>query len=150
MSARILRCPLFSKQRGALFLGLLLFSPLWCGPVNAQSRDLGPIILELPASTRALALGNSFALGFQDADAVFYQPGLLNRAQGLSGSFQRYGRSATLSTFSAGRSWLSGGVVLGIQQLSYGADAPARALGSDLVGLPVDVGSLRQNGDVGV
>ena len=144
MSARILRRPTLPRQRQPLLLGLLVFSTLWCGPANAQSRDRGPIILALPASTRALALGNSFALGSQDADAVFYQPGLLNRAQGLSGSFQRYGRSATLSTFSAGRSWLSGGIVLGIQHLSYGA------WGSDLLGLPAGVASLRENGPVGV
>ncbi len=149
MSARILWPPLFSTQNGTLFFGLLLSSTLWCAPADAQSRDRGPIILELPASTRALALGNSFALGFQDSDAVFFQPGLLNRAQGLSGSVQRYGSSSTLATFSAGRAWLSGGVVLGIQHLSYGADAPARTLGSDLLKLPADIGSLRENGNVG-
>jgi len=150
MSAHILRRPTLSTQRRPLLLGLLVFSTLWCEAANAQSRDRGPIILELPASTRALALGNSFALGSQDANALFYQPGLLNRAQGLSGSFQRYGRSATLSTFSAGRSWLSGGVVLGIQHLSYGEDPPGRLLGSDLLGLPAGVASLRENGPVGV
>jgi len=89
-------------------------------------------------------------LGSQDSDAIFYHPGLLNRAQGISGSFQRYGPPATLVTLSAGTSWLSGGVVLGIQHLSYGADAPAQALGSDILAQPADFGSLRENGDVGV
>lgn len=150
MSARILPNPTFSGQSGPFLLGCLVFATCWCAPVNAQSRDRGPIVLALPASTRALALGNSFALGFQDSDAVFYQPGLLNRAQGLSGSVQRYGPSSTLATFSAGRSWLSGGVVLGIQHLSYGADESGQILGNDLLGLPADIGSLRENGDVGV
>jgi len=150
MSARILRPSASSRRRGFLLLGLLVSSTFWCSPANAQSRDRGPIVLALPGSTRALALGNSFVLDSQDPDAIFYQPGLLNRAQGLSGSVQRYGTSSTLATFSAGRSWLSGGVVLGFQHLSYGADPPGWLLGNGLLGLPADVGSLRENGRVGV
>jgi hypothetical protein len=45
---------------------------------------------------------------------------------------------------------LSGGVVLGIQHLSYGADERTEDLGDDLLKLPADVGSLRENGNVGV
>jgi len=150
MSAPILwRSPL-SNRLAPLLLGLVVSAAPWCEPANAQSRDRGPIILELPASTRALALGNSFGLGSQDSDAVFYQPGLLNRAQGLSGSFQRYGSPTTLVTLSAGTSWLSGGVVLGIQHLSYGADATGRLQGDDILGQPGDFGSLRENGEVAV
>jgi hypothetical protein len=91
-------------------------------------------------------LGNSFAFGFPDSDAVFYHPGVLGRVQGLSGSVQKYGSSSTLTTFSAGTSWLSGGVALGVQHLSYGAEATAPILGSDLLGLSADAGSLRDNG----
>jgi hypothetical protein len=151
MSARTFRNSAFSIHRGPLLLGFLVFSTLWGTPMTAQSsRERGPIVLGLPASTRALALGNSFGLGSQDSDALFYQPGLLNGAQGFSGSIQRYGSSSTLATFSVGRSWLSGGVVLGIQQLSYGADATQPILGHDLLELSADIGSLRENGDVGV
>jgi len=150
MSARIHRNPASSSQYGPFLLGCLVFAGFCCAPANAQSRDRGPIVLTLPASTRALALGNSFALGFQDSDALFYQPGLLNRAQGFSGSIHRYGPSSTLATFSAGRSWLSGGVALGIQLLSYGADQASDLLSYSLLGLPADIGSLRENGDVGV
>ncbi len=89
------------------FLLVLVVAPV---PAVAQHRDRGPIVLELPASTRALALGNSFALGFSDADAVFYHPGLLDRAQGMATSLQRFGANGTLTTLSAGRSW--GGVGL--------------------------------------
>jgi hypothetical protein len=112
----------------------------------AQTRDRGPIILQAPASTRALALGNSFALGYQDSDAIFYQPGLLSNAQGFGGSVQRYGSSSTLTTLSAGRSWLSGGVALGIQHLSFGADAMDLLSEKNRLGLPADIGSLRENG----
>jgi hypothetical protein len=107
-------------------------------------------VLELPASTRALALGNTFALGYRDSDAVFYQPGLLNRASGFSGSMQRYGSSSTLISFSAGGSWLSGGVALGVQHLSYGADTSGPLAGGGAPFLSSDVGSLRTNGDTGV
>lgn len=142
--------PAFSRGIGSLILGFSFFLAFPWEPATAQSRDRGPIVLELPASTRALALGNSFVLGSQDSDAVFYQPGLLNTAQGMSGSVQRYGPSGTLATFSAGRSWLSGGVALGFQHLSYGADATEPVLGTDLLGLSADIGSLRKNGNVGV
>ena len=150
MSARIPWHSWISTRLLPLLFVSVVSSAFWCLPATAQTRERGPIILDLPASTRALALGNSFALGYQDSDAVFYQPGLLNRAQGFSGSIQRYGPSATLATFSAGRSWLSGGVVLGIQQLGYQADPAGWLLGSDLLGLPTDVGSLRERGGVSV
>ena len=149
MSARILWHSSFSRVRGALLLGILASSSLWCLPAQAQLRDRGPIVLQLPASTRALALGNSFVLGSQDSDAVFYHPGELNRVQGFSGSVQRYGSSSTLATFSAGRSWLSGGVVIGVQQLSSGAEGTEPIVGKDLLELPSDVGTLRENGSVG-
>ncbi|TFH66697.1 MAG: hypothetical protein E4G90_02195 [Gemmatimonadales bacterium] len=150
MSAHIFRHFPSSGRLGSLLLGFLVLSPFLFSQAEAQFRDRGPIILELPASTRALALGHSFVLGSPDPDAVFYHPGLLNAVQGLSGSVQRYGTSATLATFSAGQSWFSGGVVLGIQHLSYGASAEGHVLGADLLGLPADIGSLRENGEVGV
>ncbi|MGD2121656.1 MAG: hypothetical protein PVJ76_07920 [Gemmatimonadota bacterium] len=131
-----------------LLPGLLILLA-WCIPLEAQSRDRGPIVLELPASTRALALGNSFALGFRDSDAVFYQPGLLNQASGFSGSIQRYGSASTLISLSAGGTWLDGGVALGVQHLSYGA-ATEGTLGGGAPYLSADVGSLRTNGSTGV
>jgi len=71
-------------------LAVFLLMGLSLAPAKAQTRDKGPLILELPASTRALSLGNAFALGFRDSDAVFYHPGLLGRAQGFGASLQRF------------------------------------------------------------
>lgn len=139
-----------SPLDGLLVLTLLSLVLPFSTPAVAQTRDRGPIILQTPASTRALALGNSFALGYQDSDAVFYQPGLLSRSQGFGGSFQRYGTSASLTTLSAGQSWLSGGVVLGIQHLSYGATVTELLQGKNRLGLPADIGSLRKNGALAV
>jgi hypothetical protein len=150
MSDRILRPPPLLGSSGSLPLAAVLLAALLTLPAAAQSRGRGPIVLNLPGSTRALAMGNSFTLGSQDPDAVFYQPGLLSQTQGFGVSIQRYGSAATLASFTAGGSWLSGGVVLGIQQLGYGADASEPILGDDLLRLPADIGSLRENGEVGV
>jgi len=153
MSAPTPRHPAVSGLYGPIFLAVFVLTTFWSPQASAQSRERGPIILQVPASTRALALGNSFALGFQDSDAVFYQPGLLSRAQGFAGSLQRYGSNSTLVTFSAGQSWLSGGVALGVQHLSYGANLTEPLHepipGSDILGLSADIGSLRDKGHLG-
>lgn len=129
-------------------LPLLLLAVL-AGPGQAQTRDRGPLVLELPASTRALALGNAFQLASRDSDAVFYHPGRLLRAQGLVGSLQRFSAAGTLTTLSAGQAWFGGGVALGIQNLAY--EAPVRRPHSvtDILGLSADEGSLRDEGEVG-
>lgn len=138
------------KSMTPALLGFLALSVFWPGSGSAQIREKGPIVLDLPASTRALALGNSFALGSSDTDATFYFPGMLSRAQGFAGSMQRYGSTATLTTLSAGTSWLSGGVTLGVQHLSYGAHVPDPGAGGSILQLPADYGTLRDHGDVGV
>ena len=142
----------FQSLRSAvklLSLPLLLLG-LTASPAEAQTRERGPLVLELPANTKALALGNAFALGFQDPDAVFYHPGLLNRAQGMAVSVQRFGEASTLAAFSAGTSWYKGGVVLGAQLLTYGADAGNSVEAEDILALSDDPGSIRDEGSVGV
>ena len=119
-------------------------------PAIAQNRDRGPIILELPASTRALGMANSYAVGAPDSDMVFYHPGLLSGARGFSGSVQRYSPHSTLAAVSAGQSWLSGGVAFGLQVLTYGADGSDPTQGTDVLALPADLGSIRENGEIGV
>lgn len=129
----------------ALLPSLLLFF-LLSGPVQAQTRDRGPIVLEIPAGSRALALGNAFALGFGDPDAIFYHPSQLNRIQGLSANLRRFGANGTFTALSAGGSWFGGGVGLGLQQLTYEAALDPAPLAGDLLGLPADEGSLRNAG----
>jgi hypothetical protein len=41
-------------------------------------------------------------------------------------------------------------VAVGVQHVTYGAEAPEPVLGSDLLLLPADIGSLRSDGNVGV
>lgn len=130
-------------------LSILLLLAVSAPPSRGQSRDRGPIVLDLPASTRALALGNAFALGFRDSDAIFYHPGLLNRAEGMAAGLQWFGAGGTLTGLSAARAWFGGGVALGIQHLAY--QVPAGAIGTvdGILGLPADEGSLRDSGEAG-
>ena len=129
---------------------VLLFLVILATPVEAQTRDRGPLVLELPASTRALALGDAFQLATRDSDAIFYHPGRVARAQGLKASLQRFSANGNLTTLSAGQDWFGGGVALGLQNLTY--EAPARASHdvNDILALSADEASLREAGDVAV
>jgi len=115
--------------------------------IRAQSLDRGPLLLELPASTRAMALGNAFQLAYRDSDAIFYNAGRIGRAEGLVGSVQRFSERGTHLTLSAGQSWFGGGVALGIQTLTYEA-TPNGPTG--VLDLPADEASLRDAGDSGI
>jgi hypothetical protein len=129
---------------------LLLATPVLPTPAKAQSRDGGPLVLELPASTRALALGNTFTLAFPGSDGLFYHPGVVDGTRGLSASFQRYGTSSTSLALSSGQSWLGGGVALGVQVLTYGTTAPTTVTGKDVLALPAGVAPLLEDGEAGV
>ncbi len=139
----------------ALKLLIVLFLPLLplallASPLRGQTREKGPIILELPSSTRGMALGGAFALGFTDPDVVFYHPGAMDRGRGFSASVHRYGTDATLTGLSAGTDWYDGSVVVGVRHLSYGADAGSQVGPSDLLALPDDPGSLQEDGATAV
>lgn len=111
-------------------------------PLAAQSAGREPAVVELPASTRAAALGGAFQLGASDSDIVFYNPGLVGRASGMMLGWQRYGAAATGFTLSAGTSWFGGGVAVGLQALEYGGDGPgARSGGVDPILAGGDVGT---------
>ena len=106
----------------SVLLLLLLASPL-----QAQVRENAPLLLQLPASTRAAALGDAYHLASADNDAIFYHPGLIDDARGLGGSLALFDR-ATLATVSAAGEFWSGGVAFGVQSLSW--SAPTRASGA--------------------
>ncbi len=129
---------------GALLVILLVFSPLtWAGGASLAAQDMrtaGPVLLDLPESTRGLGLGGGFHPGGRDSDAVFVMPGLLNNPTGMSGGFQSWGRGGSMAQLSAGTDWWSGGVALGVRASSYGTMA------SGFGGLPLDQGELRGRG----
>jgi len=139
-----------SLLMGPFFALLWAVSCLLPSPLTGQSRDRGPLVLDLPSSTRAMALGNAFVLGYRDSDALFYHPGVLDRVQGMSASLQRYSTRGRLMAVSAGTDWWSGGVALGAQVLAYEAPATRPISGQDVLELPDHEASLRERGDVSV
>jgi hypothetical protein len=92
-----------------------------------------PLLLGLPASTRAAALGNAFPLGSGSAGSLFYHPGLLESARGMSASVSLYDDNARLLAVAGGGEWWSGGVAIGLQVLDYGAAPMTRTYESALV-----------------
>ena len=75
-------------------LSVLTFSPA----ISAQSHSVLPRTTTLPASTRAMALGDSYVLNSGKADVLFYHPALLARATGFGGSLQRWGSASSAAS----------------------------------------------------
>lgn len=113
-------------------------------PCLGQSDGNAPLVLELPASTRALGLGGTFVLSRSESDAIFHNAGALIDAGGAGIAAQRYGSSSTLGTFSAATEWFGGTLALGVQALSYGSMVPW------LDGIPDDANALLVDLPVGV
>jgi hypothetical protein len=108
------------------FLQRAVFSAAIAVPAGlfAQSNDLGPILLRLPSSTRALAMGNVAVAG-RDDDVLFYNPAQLVAARGTSlsvGQLSSTARSGALSTVIR---FNSGGVALGATMAEF--DSPLAA-----------------------
>jgi len=102
----------------AISSAALLF--LFCSSaVVAQSsfvfEPTGPLLMRLPASTRALALGNVYPAASPDPDAIFYNPALLQAANGFSLATQFYGAAKTFTLSGANGS----GFGIGVQVLDY-------------------------------
>ena len=87
--------------------------------VSAQSGGRLPKVLELPASTRAAALGGAYMMDSDHADALFYHPALLAGASGFGLEIQSWGEGARTASAAAATSWLGGGVAVGLQTLQY-------------------------------
>lgn len=94
----------------------MLLLAITAAGANAQT------VLQLPAGTRALGVGDAFVAG-RGSEVLFYNPAMLALLPGLTASVQRYGDASThgavSSVFSGGR--LAAGV--GAQLLDYGAGA---------------------------
>ncbi len=90
-------------------------------PCGAQSDGNAPLLLELPASTRALGLGGAFVLSAGQSDAIFYNAGALVDGSGGGLAVQRYGSSSTMGAVSAATDWAGGTLAFGAQAISYGS-----------------------------
>jgi hypothetical protein len=107
-------------------------------PIGAQERDYGPLVLEVPASTRALAMGGAFAIGNSDADAIFHNPAM-SAVAGLTLNLQRW-EQASLLTLSGGTEWWGGRIGIGVQALAYSVPGSTLADDYDAGVLPVGGG----------
>lgn len=113
---------------GRATLGALALASVLHAAAAAQPRS--PVVLTLPASTRAASMGDAFGISLVDSDAVFYNAAFNDRLRGAGVSMGRYGGRATLYTLSAGTDWLGGAIGFGVQALDYedvGPSFPAAA-----------------------
>jgi hypothetical protein len=121
----------------------LLCAAVPLGPLQGQSNGNAPLILELPAGTRALGLGGAYVLSAATSGALFHHPGLIGTARGFGFDVQRYS-AATMASVSSGTALGSGGLAAGLQFLSYGM------FGIAVTDVPFDAGALLRPGPVAV
>ena len=102
--------------------------------VRAQAPAVGPLILLLPGTARATAMGNAM-VAVRDESSVFSNPAQINTTPGFGGTFARYGHGAT-SVMIAGATvvnWLTLG--WGVEAVDFKArtDAAYPFVPGDLV-----------------
>lgn len=106
--------------RLARAVSLALFAIL--GPASLAAQDgfirLGP---DLPASTRAMALGGAHVMDGGQSDAIFQHPELLRGASGMALDMQFWGGEGSATSVSAASSWFGGdvGVGIGLQTIQH-------------------------------
>ena len=105
-----------------LLLGPVLALTLLAEPLAGQ--PYAPVLLQLPASTRALGMADAFPIGGSDSDAVFYNLAMAQNIAGITVGGQRWGAGATMLTLSGGAEWWGGRVALGLMGLDYSAPIP--------------------------
>ncbi|MEO5817127.1 MAG: hypothetical protein ABIT20_17800 [Gemmatimonadaceae bacterium] len=91
---------------------------------TAQAPATGPLVLLLPASTRATGMGNAWVAG-RDETSVFYNPAQINPTTGFGGRVVRYGSGNVLGTLANATTinWLTLG--WGVQVVEFKAQAAA-------------------------
>lgn len=85
---------------------------------RAQSTPTAPVILNLPASTRALGLGNT-GVALRDDDVIFYNPAMLVNASGFSASGEYLSAHAGAGALSAVTRYDNGGIGIGVEFANY-------------------------------
>lgn len=116
-------------MRSTLYLTVATLA-LTAGSLQAQEAGALPRVLQLPSSTRAMALGDAYAITSGHADAVFYHPALLAGASGFGIDVQRWDTEGDAAAMSGAFGWLGGTIGVGLQTLQFsgpgtgGAAAP--------------------------
>ena len=93
---------------------------------NRAAAQSAGIVLQLPASARAAALGNAYSASGRDDAVIFYNPAQLAVAVGAgrsaSASVQRYVAESNVAALSGAMRIGPGRVGLGLQLLDYGSE----------------------------
>jgi hypothetical protein len=106
------------RVRSAVF-AVCLLAP---GVAEAQALGFGPIVLQLPASTRAIGFGNAY-VGVREAEAMFYNPAQLGVRPGVALSVERYGSVATAGAVASTYVFGPFGFGVGAQMLDFRASS---------------------------
>ncbi len=103
---------------------------------QAQASGSSVPLLELPASTRALALGNAFVAAGKDESSIFYNPAQLATVEKLSAglSVQQWFLGQTVAAAAAAVHAFHGTAAFGLQVLDYGSSERAFDDGGGLGG----------------
>lgn len=130
------------SSRRSLLAGLLLLTgaatALALLPVPAASQeDAFSHLLRLPASTRAMALGDAFMTDAGSAEGIFYHPALVSGASGFGIAVQSWGGVSTAAHLAAATDWFGGSVAVGLQTLQYDRPAEDFTLGEGLAQDPL-------------
>ncbi len=86
----------------------------------AQTQSFLPRTTTLPASTRAMALGDSYVMNSGHSDVLFYHPARLTEASGFGADLQRWGVAASAAAFSGSFEAFVGTWGIGVRSLQYG------------------------------
>jgi hypothetical protein len=107
------------------FFGALSLAPALALPVcaRAQASGIGPVVLQLPASARAIGFANAY-VAVREAEAVFYNPAQLGVRPGVAMSLGRYRSAATAGAVAATHVFGPIGFGVGVQFLDFDAQAP--------------------------
>lgn len=89
-----------------------------------EAQETAPLVLRIPASARAAALGDAFAAG-RGSEMVFYHPAQIGLTTGLSVTGARYRSTATAASLATSSTLGLITIAAGVQWLDYGS-SPAR------------------------
>ncbi len=89
----------------------------------AQAGGYGPIVLQLPASARAVGFGNAY-VAVREAEALFYNPANVGGRNLIAVSAERYGDAAVDGAFATSYAFGPAGLGIGAKLLDYRVDLP--------------------------
>jgi hypothetical protein len=94
------------------------------GTARAQAPAAGPLVLLLPGTARATAMGNAWVAG-RDESSVFSNPAQINPTPGFGGTFARYGSGGTSAMIASATvlNWLTLG--WGVEAVDFKARTDA-------------------------